>query len=297
MKRFQAAIFAVMVFSSGFTCGFLYNSPDSESRAAPITASNAGDVNPASDGSKASQQGQLELQSKLTHASEVISQLAFDNQALSQQIKQYGLSIESDTTESDLLNRLERLPDSLINQQLESLFDDEYLEGIDNKKAFAKKLVSVALTEVEDQSLSVEGDDNSHIDIRFSLSPITGLRQFRDISDLELNDTVFAHFTSTTAYPNLIVRWDEISTGEILRMGPLSLRDNTNGYLSLKPRNGWKPGDYRVSLFDIDNDQKIVGSDRYRVAHVIDNEDASSNVDQDVIDDLISNGMAVPKSH
>ncbi|MET0068572.1 MAG: hypothetical protein ABW096_00930 [Candidatus Thiodiazotropha sp.] len=237
------------------------------------------------------------MQAMLVHASDVISQLESDNQALSHQIDQMGLNSGQGSAKSDLLLRIDRLPETLISQQLEMLFDDEYLEHINDKRSFAKQLVEIALADVESHLIETENDDNPYIEIEFSLSPVTGLRQFIAIADIEAYDTIFAHFSSATAYARLIVRWQHAGSGEILRMGPLSLQDNLNGFLSLKPENGWKPGYYNVSLFDINDNQKLVASSRYFIESISETESQAAEADQDVINDLISNGLAIPKSY
>jgi hypothetical protein len=295
MKRFLFAGLVLTLFLSGFISGYLYNSFYSKPEVSPSVVSNTDNSDQPINDIGPCDKNQQDVRSMLMHASNVISQLESDNAALSYQIKKFGFSLNSDSTESDLLSRIDRLPETLINQQLEMLFDNKYLEGIDDKKAFAKKIIEIALAEVEDDTIDIDTDENTYIEIIFSLSPVTGIRRFYTISELEVYDTIFAHFTTATVYPNLIARWEHAGTGEILRMGPLTLQDSQNGYLSLKPKSGWKPGYYRVSLFDIDNNQKVVGSSRYLVDNVIDTENQASDIDQDVINDLRSNGFAVPK--
>jgi hypothetical protein len=236
------------------------------------------------------------MESMLIHASDVLSELESDNQALLYQIMQLRLDTDVVPTETYLSEQIDRLPESFIEQQLEFLFDEKYLVGIDDKKAFAKNIAMIALADVDDANIDPAAENNTYVDIVFSLSPVYGLRQFSTIDNLERDDTIFAHFTSTIEYPDLIVRWQHASSGEILRMSPLALHDNQNGYISLKPDAGWKTGSYQVSLFDVNDNKRLIGSYSYNISNVIESENRASHVDRDVINDLISSGIAAPKS-
>ncbi len=198
---------------------------------------------------------------------------------------------------SVLKDRIDQLPDILINSQLEQIFNQDYLDKVTDSKALARKLVDVALANGDFENLEQAAPESAIVDIEFSLSPISGLRLFAQLSEIEQFDRVFAHFRSPTDYPNLMVRWQHKESGEILYFSPLLLPSDKRDYISLNPDRGWLPGSYQVSLYDLDNSQQLVGSNDYFIDTVIEAEHDDSQLDRDVINDLISNGLAVPKAY
>jgi hypothetical protein len=200
-------------------------------------------------------------------------------------------------TGSDLKKRIDQLPELLINQQLAMLFDQEYLDDVGNPKVFAKKLLDVALADGDINYLETADTEHAVVDIEFSLSPASGLRQFSRLAEVEPFDRVFVHIISSADYHNLMVRWQHRDTGEILYFSPLDLTADQRVYLSLSPKRGWLPGGYLVSLYDLNNSQKLVSSNEYQIDSVLNVGDQQPQADKDVIEDLLSNGMAVPKAH
>jgi hypothetical protein len=296
MKRFQLSIAMLILFATGFLLGYLYKPVFSDTRNTLVIAKGITDSVKQVNCDELMNKKQHDMESMLIHASDVLSELESDNQALLYQIMQLRLDTDVVPTETYLSEQIDRLPESFIEQQLEFLFDEKYLVGIDDKKAFAKNIAMIALADVDDANIDPAAENNTYVDIVFSLSPVYGLRQFSTIDNLERDDTIFAHFTSTIEYPDLIVRWQHASSGEILRMSPLALHDNQNGYISLKPDAGWKTGSYQVSLFDVNDNKRLIGSYSYNISNVIESENRASHVDRDVINDLISSGIAAPKS-
>lgn len=291
MARFLPILLALVIFGAGFYGGYRYH--DSEIVAAnPAGASAPAGIAPASqDPDIVISDEQKRLRDKLLRASREITDLEARNQALARQIEQMDLPLPSSTTYAELLQRVERLPASLVNQQLKLIFDEEYLENVEDPNEFAKELIEVALSEEEPEA-------EVQVQVEFALSPVRGVRQFSSLQQLDRNDSIFAHFTSSMVLNNLIVRWQHRNTGEILQFGPLRLSDGRSNYLAMKPQNGWRTGQYQVSVFNFDDARRQIGAGSYQIASITsDSEQANdSQADQDVIEDLISTGQALPKS-
>jgi len=230
----------------------------------------------------------------LSQADKEITRLEALNRALALQIELMNLPLAQSTTHEQLLGRIDSLPAPVVNNVLAYLFDEEFLATIENPNEFAKDLVDVALDndEVEDVS--------GNVSIEFSFSPIYGLRQFSYASDLQQFDRIFAHLSATQDMPSIIIRWQHQATGEILLFGQQALRANAQSqFISLKPSQGWRTGNYKVSVFDMDDDKRLVGTNEFSVASIQADESGSTGhqPDMDIIQDLLSTGEAVPKSY
>ncbi|MCG7904776.1 MAG: hypothetical protein JAY60_20425 [Candidatus Thiodiazotropha weberae] len=206
-------------------------------------------------------------------------------------------SINTQNSYADLRDRIDLLPELLIEQQLEQLFDRVYLDSLVNPRGFAKELLDIAISDGDIRSLEAVIEDSIVVDIEFSLSPSSGLRHFSRLTEVERFDTIFTHFISSVDQSNLLVRWQHKETGEILYFSPLELTADQRAYISLTPQRGWQPGGYLISLYDLNNKQKLLSSNDYQIDAVIGGEESGRQVDQDVIEDLLSSGMAVPKAY
>ncbi|MEM7563146.1 MAG: hypothetical protein AAF353_08880 [Pseudomonadota bacterium] len=280
---------SLAIFAGGFLSGYHFAPAADTNEPNPIRPANSKQVK--KEPQIADRQVDSGLGDQLLLANQEISQLEARNLALSRQIEQMNLPISSNTTYPELLARVDRLPGSLIRKQLRTLFDEDFVDTIDDPHDFAKELIEVALdTESE--------ETNDSLQIAFSLSPTWGLRNFSYLDTIDEYDQVFAHFVAAQNFPNLIVRWQHRDTGEILKFGPLQLIDNQSRYQSLKPSQGWETGSYQVSVYNLDNEKQMIGSRLFQISGVEEQagESAGKQPDLDVINDLLSSGAASAKS-
>lgn len=215
---------------------------------------------------------------------------------LMRQMEQMDLPLAESTTIPELMDRVERLPADLIYQQLENLFDREYVERVEDPHDFAKRLIEVALSEGSFGD-NIESETDSKVALGFSLSPVAGLREFVSLDEVEQHERIFVHFSSPSTFQNLIVRWQHAESGEILQFSPLNLLGNQGSYISLQPRGGWRTGIYQVSVYDLSAQQHLVGAGSYRVSGVRFRERQADEPDHEVIEDLVSSGRAALKSY
>jgi hypothetical protein len=230
----------------------------------------------------------------LSQANQEITRLEALNRSLARQIELLNLPLAPSITHEQLLGRIDSLPASVVSNLLAYLIDEEYLAAIEDPNQFAKDLVDVALDndEVEDVS--------GNVSIEFSFSPIYGLRQFSYASDLQQFDRIFAHLSTTQDMPSSMIRWQHQATGEILLFKQQALRaDAQSQMVSLRPSQGWQTGNYKVSVYDMDDDKRLVGTNEFSVASIQADESGSTRnqPDMDIIQDLIAIGEAVPKSY
>jgi len=283
MQKFTRCVLAIAWTGVAFSAGHLLASGDAP-RVAQETA-------PRNELTAADE---IMRWAALTQANKEITRLEALNRALARQMELLNLPLAPSMTHEQLLGRIDSLPAPVVNNLLAYLFDEEYLATIENPNEFAKDLVDVALDndEVEDVS--------GNVSIEFSFSPIYGLRQFSYASDLQQFDRIFAHLSATQDMPSSIIRWQHQATGEILLFEQQALRANAQSQVvSLKPSQGWQTGNYKVSVYDMDDDKRLVGTNEFSVASIQADESGSTGhqPDMDIIQDLLSTGEAVPKSY
>jgi hypothetical protein len=298
MSVLKLTVASLAVFSAGIYCGTLIQDVSSVVEEKPgkvVYLNNSPSYKTNGDG-PVQDCGTTLIKENLQEASNKISELESQNIKLSRQIEQMDLPISSDVTVPELMGRVDLLPADLIYQQLERIFDEEYIDSIEDPHEFAKQLIDVAISEggsTDSAGLTVDAD----VAVEFSFSPVPGMREFSTLDIVEQHDRVFVHFNTSATYSSLIVRWQHLETGEILQFSPLELLGNQEKYISLQPRSGWKRGDYEVSVFDLSAENQLVGTGTYWVNDVVASENDGSQPDYEIIEDLLSAGHAMQKSH
>jgi hypothetical protein len=298
MSILKLTVASLAVFSAGIYCGTLIQDVSSEVEEKPgkvVYLNNSPSSKTNGDGPVQDCEQNL-IKVDLQEASNKISELESQNLKLSRQIEQMDLPISSDVTVPELMDRVDLLPADLIYQQLGRIFDEEYLDSIEDPHEFAKQLIDVAISEggISDRDgLTADAD----VAVEFSFSPVPGMREFSTLDVVKQHDRVFVHFNTSATYPSLIVRWQHLETGEILQFSPLELLGNQEKYISLQPRSGWKRGDYEVSVFDLSAENQLVGTGTYWLNDVVASENDGSQPDYEIIEDLLSAGHAMQKSH
>jgi len=282
MQKFTRCVLVIAWTGVAFSAGHLLASGDAPKVAQKSTSQN-----------ELTAADEVMQWAALTQANQEIARLAALNHALGVQIELLNLPLAQSTTHEQLLGRIDSLPASVVDNLLANLFDEEYLATIENPNEFAKDLVDVALDndDVEDVS--------GNVSIVFSFSPIYGLRQFSYASNLRQFDRIFAHISATQDMPSSIIRWQHQETGEILLFAQQPLRVNAQSQtISLRPSQGWQAGNYKVSVYDMNDNKRLAGTNEFSVYNILVDEagSARNEPDMDIIQDLLSIGEAVPKA-
>lgn len=201
-----------------------------------------------------------------------------------------GARVVKPQTYAVLADKLDKLPEPFIEAQLEKYLGRESLEKISDTRAFSRRLLEVAL---EDQAEPPTDDDAVHpVDIQFSKSPLYGKQMLAQDVAVSKYEPLFAHILSNEA-GEVIVKWQDAGSGEILIFQKISIGPGSEPYVVATPATGWRNTLYRVSLNSIDDSVKLMGSNAYNVSQVYD--DGGRKPNTEVIQDLVSMGLAVPK--
>lgn len=214
------------------------------------------------------------------------------NRSLSHQLEQLNLPLAVSTTYPELLKKIDALPEALINTQLAQLFDEEYINQIKDTHKFSKDIIEIALTD--------ENAENSNglVNVTFSHSPVSGIRLIGQAVEIEAFNSIYAHIEPNMKLKNCIIKWRYLNSGNIILFKQMALNpDIQTQYVWMKPASGWKPGLYQVTVHDMSNNKQLVGSNTFQITKIIKTNKTSKSPDHDVINDLILNGQAIPKSN
>ena len=233
------------------------------------------------------------LSGELSKAKDTISSLQKMNENLETQIEQLNLPISSSMTYPDLVDKIDKLPISFINNQLGYLFDKETINQLEDSRAFSKRLLEVALE---------ESDDNNQSDmatIAFSKSPAYGIRMIEQNIEVNAGDSIFAHILPNETLEEFIVKWQYQNTGEILLFKKQTILPNKdNQYVWLRPKKGWQPGVYTVSIYSMDDSVSPIAVNSYNIVSVAGGSSSGelsvNTRNEAIIQEMLSSGQAVP---
>ena len=191
---------------------------------------------------------------------------------------------------SMLSDKINAIPEFMLKGQLAMFFDEDALEQLNNPHQFAQRALEVALA---NEDLSTE---SLSANIEFSLSPVQGARAINFNAEVGQYEPVFAHIISDSDSAELLVKWQNISSGEVLMFRNYRLQPGQNErYISLKPPTGWRAGTYRVSLYSMNDQVTPFAGNSYSISHVAEQPGGDKGPNQKVIDDLLLSGQAVEK--
>lgn len=233
------------------------------------------------------------LRARLGHAEKENKKLLVVNENLSQRLDQLEHSRNIPISYPALTRQLDSIPDFILNKQLSYLFGDEFVDGIDNPKEFSKHLLDAALDSGSDVN-----NDTPSVRVSFSESVFPTTKPIGFDSQVGIYDVIFAHFDADQGLSKVLVKWMNVSNGEVLMFSQASIRGGQpNQFVSLKPAQGWRNGTYRVSVYSADNSVHLLGSNSYRITSVInDGTQTADGSNYEVIQELLATGQARPKS-
>lgn len=283
--------FTITVFAVGYYTAMHYNTRPSF---IPVPVHNVETKKPSQHANflltteKSSETLAKGINEKLSNAHGKIAHLENINKNLANQIEQNNLPISNSVSYYGLIERIEMLPQPIIDEQLTRLFDDDGLQQIDDSRGFAKRLLEVALTDSDN-------DNTQQTSIIFSTSPLQGSRLLTPNAHVKKFDTIFAHITSPGNRSTLLVKWQDLKSGEIMLLTNQPI--NTNGreqYVFLRPQKGWQPGQYKISVHSMDNKITTLGVNILTISEIIDFSEPNMENNQ-ILQDLIDSGQAVQK--
>ena len=228
---------------------------------------------------------------QLAEANRRIAELNARNAALSSQLAKLILPGVSSLTYPELLKRIDTLPPDFLKTQWLYLFDKAGLDKVHDVRAFSKRMAGVLL----DQDGGISDSDPRISTLYFSTSPIYGTRMIGQSAEVPKHSPIFAHMNADRPAGEVMVKWQNLTTGELLMVRNFSLEES-DPYVWLAPSQGWTPGAYRVDVFAMDDEVTPLASRTLTITSVFDAESTSrGDRHSEVIQDLLSSGRAAPK--
>lgn len=166
--------------------------------------------------------------------------------------------------------KINSMSDSAVLKKLGLIFSDEQMENIQNPKDFARRLTEVALEESTDnQSGSTE---NTNVDVRISISHSIGYQEAADeLLVASKFKRLYANILSSEIMEAVLVKWKNLSTGELLFYKGISLNQlDGPQFIWAKPKNGWETDTYQINMYKIGAELQLLASKQFTISNVID---------------------------
>lgn len=237
----------------------------------------------------------IHLKSNLARLEKKYRQLLTENKILEKELEHKNQAKNVSLSYPGLVKQIDAIPDFLLDRQLSQYFGDDFVDGIDDKKAFTKNLLDAALDTTADEN---NENANPQVTLTFSKSIFPNSQQLGADAQVRLYDVIFAHMNADEGIEQVIVKWMNISTGEVLMFSKANIRGGqSQQYVSLKPAQGWKTGVYRVTVYSADSVVNQIGENTYSIASVVNDASQTANgPNYNVIQELVAAGLAIPKS-
>ena len=230
------------------------------------------------------------LKAELDAARRYIAYLHQANNDLLSKIKDKKSNSLPGNMPSDLMGKLESLPESIVIYQLEQILGEDAVSEISDARNFSKRALEVAL---DNSEISAE---NATASIVFSTSPVRDIRPFSGSVSVDQYDIIFAHINTTNSLGRLLVKWQNTNTGQILMFNDRFVADESSAhYVSFRPSTGWQPGTYRVSIHQFNDKLTPIGSNSYSIVTVNEGEYDGEGRNDRLIQEMLNSGQAVYK--
>ncbi|WP_425916188.1 hypothetical protein [Acinetobacter sp. TSRC1-2] len=175
-------------------------------------------------------------------------------QQLKNQKAQVNSVIDSATTEQ-------------INKYLNQSFPGYDLSDIQNKHAFAKRLIAEFIDAKNDPNEVLAGRATVTTQQQYSVGSVLPRQIYA-------GQQLFAHFDTLGKVPNneqVFVRWSNQSTGEVLFFMPQRVSVNREqNWVSFNPVKGWKVGTYDVKYYQLNDQLNPIAQTSFTLDQVMD---------------------------
>jgi len=212
------------------------------------------------------------LQKMIAEYQAKLSSLEEDNQSLINDLIDSEGKLLATATKPTISKRINAMSDEEIYEKIGEVFKERYLENVDNPKAFAQRLTDIALSDEDEQSISENGIANS--EVRISISQFPGYQEMTsDQLVVSQYRRLYVNMISSLPVPNGLIKWKSLTDEKVIMFRGLSFHSkNDSQYVWGIPKSedGWQPGVYQVSIYQINNELTLLASKTYTVSEVID---------------------------
>jgi hypothetical protein len=133
------------------------------------------------------------------------------------------------------------------------------------------------------------------VTVEFTFSPLPGVRYLPNPAVVELFDTVYATILPSQRCATCIFKWRHQVSAEIEILATTSLHSNRLHTVFVTPDNGWRKGQYVLSVYDASESNQLIGRGSVQILDVL-AETQASTPDFEFINALLNNGHASAKT-
>jgi len=225
----------------------------------------------------------LNLKNEVDKANAEIAYLQRTNFDLTEKLQQ---SFSNKAKKQELERQIDNMPESYLTKQLERKIRIDSFDEIEDVHQFSKNLLDAALEDTD-------YDTSENIDITFGFSSIRNTQSFSGSVSAAISDKIFAFISTSVDSSDVLVKWHNIETGELLRFKNMKVsKDKYANFVSTTPKKGWSKGSYRVTVFKPDQIVSPIGSRSFTISDIT---DIPNNSSEQINNELIASGQTSAK--
>lgn len=152
-----------------------------------------------------------------------------------------------------------------LGQYLQQAFPDYRFDQIKNKQQFAQQMLNEFVQAKNDPQQQLAGQ--AYVTEQSQFDPHSVLPR-----EIYVTQPLYAHFDTLGKVPTnaqVMVRWSQRDTGEILLFTPRKVSENQQNWVSFYPVAGWKPGHYDVKYYQMNDQMEPIAQTSFYIQNVI----------------------------
>ncbi|MFL9507010.1 hypothetical protein ACKER8_15580 [Acinetobacter baumannii] len=162
---------------------------------------------------------------------------------------------------------LDQMSDKEVAHYLSKAFPLDNFSSIQNKKQFSERLLEELSSEA---SISKE-DMQGKITLSRNLS---NNLQSENMSQIYKNQQIVAHYDTLgklSKSDQVFVKWINKDSGEVLLFTPQPVNPQSDqNWVSFTPPDGWKPGEYAIQYYQVNDKLTPIAQADYTIGQVLD---------------------------
>ena len=162
---------------------------------------------------------------------------------------------------------LKQMPDQEVAHYLSKAFPLNNFSSIQNKKQFSERL----LEELSSEATVSKEDMQGKLVLSRNLS---NNLQSENMSQIYKNQQIVAHYDTLgklSKSDQVFVKWVNKDSGEVLLFAPQPVNPQSDqNWVSYAPPDGWKPGEYAIQYYQVDDKLTPIAQADYTIGQVLD---------------------------
>lgn len=160
---------------------------------------------------------------------------------------------------------IQQASEQQLAHYLQQAFPDYSFDQIKNKQQFAQQMLNEFVQAKNDPQQQLAGQayvtDQQVLDSQHVLP-----------REIYAKQPLYAHFDTLGKVPpnaQVMVRWTQRDSGEILLFTPRKVSENQQNWVSFYPVSGWKAGHYDVKYYQMNDQMQPIAQTSFYIQQVI----------------------------